>query len=184
MNQSSFSGLIAGNKATGQRIKSGKNGNGITREPSRGHNGMKNLYLMCISCARVKAIEYPVDAEIGIPMWYRPHEARHICMTTCGKCMSITPDVSQFPMMESVDYSSLAKIPFSIDFILQSPIYQRLSHYGVGSVEILTLDHGVAYIPLCDILKNLNEFSTIVSIRLMDGELVTEKDITSSYVFP
>ena len=183
MSQSDVSPLLHEKKATQQWIKSMKNAGAIRRELSNGSSTMKSLYVMCVSCARVEAVEYPVHSEIGIPIWHQPHGTRHICMTTCRKCMDIKPDPAEFPMMESVDYSLLAKIPFSIDFILQSPIYQRLCQYEFGSVEILTIQHGVVYIPLDDISEKIDEFCRVLSIKVMDGRLVIEKIITSSDLF-
>jgi hypothetical protein len=183
MNQSDVSPVLHEKKATRQRIKSVKNASVITRELSNDSNTMKSLYLMCISCARVEAIEYPVHSEIGIPIWHQPHGTRHICMTTCRKCMNVTVDSSHIPLMDSVDYSLLTKVPFSIDFILQSPVYQRLCQYEFGSVEILTIQHGVLYIPLDDVSKKIDNFCRTLSIKLIDGRLVIEKITTSLHVF-
>jgi hypothetical protein len=161
------------------RINSGEDLSEIAKQLAEGSHIIKVLYLMCISCARIKATEYPIQYDLGCKLGHQLHGLRQMCMTTCFGCMNAKTHTSYVPVEDQIDMSLLKKIPFSAKFILQNPIYEKLCEYSVGSVGIVASQYGVAYIPTSEVMDAVNTFWKKWSISLVDGKIVAERIMPS-----
>lgn len=167
-------------KIVSDMINSGKDLTAMATELAQNSHSVKVLYLMCISCAKTRAVEYPIAYDLGRRLGHQLDGLRQMSMTTCFGCMNAKVHTSYVPVEDQVDALLLKKIPFSPKFILQNPIYEKLCQHGIGSVSIIASQYGAAYIPMCEAMNATNTFWEKWSISLLDGKIVAERIMPST----